>query len=516
MSLPKLPISIQHFEVLRQENYLYIDKTKFVYELMDDGGAFFLSRPRRFGKSLFVSTLAAVANGERALFENTWIEDKWDWQRKYPILHFQFASIGFKDIGLEAAIVRQLKIFCKMYAIETDTNSVQHLFVALLTGLSAQKGKIVLLIDEYDKPIISYMEEHKQTQALENQEIMRNFYGVLKDFGNCLHLTFITGVSKFSRVSLFSEVNHLEDLTLDTRFATALGYTQREVEDSFEAHIQAFLDKNTTFTRQKLLEKVKIWYNGYSWDGTTTVYNPFALLNFFKKRQFTNHWFATGTPLFLTHVLLDKGQTDFENTVVSADFLEQYSLENMQSAALLFQTGYLTIKDLNEEDNTLVLDFPNFEVQQSFYQYLMSYLGQKERDSRITMRNLGQCLEENDLSKAYYIMQDMFNVLPYEVYKASNEALYHGLVHILFHYLGLNIESEVHTKYGRLDAVVQTTNHVYIMEFKYNKTAAVAMQQIKQKDYASKYRESGKIIVGIGINFVKKSRSLDEWVVEIL
>ena len=514
MKLPKLPIGIQHFTTIRQENYLYIDKTEFVHKLADDGGAFFLSRPRRFGKSLFVHTLAELAAGRRDLFEGTWIADKWDWQRKYPVLHFKFAEMSFKEVGLTAAILKTLRTMCATHGIVPETDDLKDLFVQLLTELAAKEGKIVLLIDEYDKPIIQYMESHKMPQAIENQEIMRNFYGPLKDKGDCLHLVFITGVSKFTKVSLFSEVNHLKDLTLDERFATAFGCTQTELEAHFEPHTQHFLQKNPEYTHEILLEEVKLWYNGYSWDGKTSVYNPFGLLNFFDNGQFMNYWIATGTPLFLPYLLLNKGQTEFENIVVSHVFLEQYNLETIQSSALLFQTGYLTVKSMDKKEQTMTLDFPNKEVRESFYQFLISYLGQQETDSKITVAELRNAFHNDNLQEVYYILCEFFDALPYDVYKASNEALYHGLIHILFKYMGVNIESEVHTKRGRLDAVVQTNTHVYIFEFKFNKSAEIAMTQLKNRKYADKFRASGKKIIGIGLNFTEATRSMDEWIVE--
>ncbi len=475
-----------------------------------------MSRPRRFGKSLFVHTLAELAAGNRELFEGLWIADKWDWSRKYPVLHFKFAAMSFRDMGLRQALLEELQDMCAANNITPRTNDLKKLFTQLLTDLSAKQGKIVLLIDEYDKPIIEYMEAHKMPKAFENQDIMRNFYSTLKDAGDCLHLTFITGVSKFAKIFLFSEVNHLTDLTLDKRFATAFGYTQTEVEAHFEPHIQYGLTENPEFTRETFLEKIKLWYNGYSWDGKTSVYNPFGLLNFFDKAQFMNYWFATGTPLFLTHLLLNKGQAEFEDCMVPPNFLDQYNLETIQSSALLFQTGYLTIKSINKEDGAMTLNFPNMEVRESFYQFLISYLGQQETDSKITLQYLKQALQVNDLERAFYILQSVFDSLPYDVYRASNEALYHGLIHILFQYMGMNIQSEVHTKFGRLDASVETQTHVYLFEFKFNKTAEEAMQQLKKRNYAAKFRTNGKKIIGIGLNFTEKNRSLDEWIVKEL
>ena len=262
--LPDLPIGIQHFHVLKGENYLYIDKTEAVHQLADKGGAFFLSRPRRFGKSLFLHTLSDLALGKREFFNDTWIEGKWDWTRKYPVLHFKFASMSFQGMGLEGAILFVLKAMCEKHEITPKTEEIKALFEQIIREVFAKNGKIFLLIDEYDKPIISYLETYKIPQAIENQVIMRNFYSCLKDCGDCIHLTFITGVSKFARVSLFSDLNHLQDLTLNNSFATVFGYTQTEVEAHFEPYIAKFLTENPDFTREAFLEKVKLWYNGYS------------------------------------------------------------------------------------------------------------------------------------------------------------------------------------------------------------------------------------------------------------
>jgi hypothetical protein len=505
MELPKLPIGIQHFDDLRSKNYLYIDKTEFVYKLMNNGGYFFLSRPRRFGKSLFLHTMAKLAEGRHDLFKDLWIEDN------YPVLHFKFASMDFQTLGLYEAMLRDLRKKYAAFDLVPKSDSVKELFEQLLQELSAKKGKIVLLIDEYDKPIIEYLESQTMDTAYENQAIIKNFYSCLKDAGDCFHLVFITGISKFVRVSLFSELNHLADLTLDRRFTTAFGYTQTEVEAHFEPHIQDFLIENPAFTRNTLLEKVKIWYNGYSWDAKTTMYNPFGLLNFFDKHEFFNFWFSTGTPTFLLKKMFNEDAFDCEGIEVDSLFIDQYSLENIEFTSLLFQTGYLTIKSKTEEGN-YILGYPNREVSDSMYRFILTTFKHK-RDGGVTMQHLAKCFRQNDLEKAYYLLQNVFNTLPYDVYKASNEALYHGLIHILFQYMGLNIESEVHTKFGRLDAVVQTNTHVFIFEFKFNKTSEAAMEQLKKRDYAAKFRESGKTIIGIGLNFTEKNRAIDDWVI---
>ena len=511
-----LPIGIQHFDKLREEGYLYIDKTEFVHQLADRGGAFFLSRPRRFGKSLFLSTLDNLLLGRKDLFEGLWIYDKWDWTRKYPIIRISFMELSYETDGFEGAIRIFLKQSLKKYNVQLpDEESIKILFQTLIKHLHEHYGKVVLLIDEYDKPIIDYLETHKLEQAKINQAAMKSFYSTLKDYSNLFHLTFITGVSKFAKVSLFSDLNHLKDLTLEPNFSTSCGYTQQEMENNFEEYLQKYQDKYEGTSRAEMLLDIKKWYNGYSWDGVTSVYNPFGLLLFLSSSQLSNYWFDSGTPTFLMHLLLGRGEYDFENYEATASFINQYSLENIQTASLLFQTGYLTIKSRDKYDN-LVLDYPNLEVRDSFYQFLITYYGQRNRDSKVTVRELGKAFLNNDLEEAQYWIKVVFDGLPYDVFTKQNESLYHGLVHILFQYIGLNVESEVHTKRGRLDAVVHTATHVYIFEFKWNKSAEEAMAQIKKRDYASKYRHLNKKIIGIGLNFKKEERDFDEWIIEEL
>jgi hypothetical protein len=514
MQSKKLPIGVQTFLKMREGDYLYIDKTEWVHKIADNGGAFFLSRPRRFGKSLFLSTIFELVTGNRALFEGTWIADKWDWTRRNPVLYFKFASMGFKDIGLNDAILLTLKDYCAEYDITPKHEKIHLLFKQLLQELSEKHGKVVLLIDEYDKPIIEYMETHKLPQAKENQDIMKNFYGTLKDAEPYLHLTFITGVSKFARVSLFSDLNHLRDLTLSGEFATAFGHTQTEMEQYFAGHIADFLAENSNYTHESFLQKVKIWYNGYSWDGKTSVYNPFGLATFFQEKAFRNYWFTSGTPTFLLKIIFNQAIFDCEYIETEPLFLEQYSLDNIEFVSLLFQTGYLTIKEMRD-DGTMILSYPNLEVRESMYRFILTEFKHKGSGG-VTMLHLNKAFRENDMDTAFYLLQTVFNTLPYDVYAASSEALYHGLIHILFNYMGLNIESEVHTKRGRADAVVQTDTHIFIFEFKFNKSPEAAMAQLKNRDYAAKFRASGKKIIGIGLNFSDVNRALDEWLVEEL
>jgi hypothetical protein len=492
---------------------------------MDMGGAYFLSRPRRFGKSLFLSTIKQLALGRQDLFVDTWIADKWDWSRKYAVVHFSFTLIDFQaEGGLERGILSALKQHYQLLGVRMLKElSMKEQFAYLINRLHAKHGKIVLLVDEYDKPIIQYLEFDKLAQAKENQEIMRTFYSVLKDLGDCIHLVFITGVSKFSKVSIFSDLNHLTDMTMMPRFATAFGYTQTEMEAHFDAHLQNFVVQNPEYTQESLLEKIKVWYNGFSWDGKTSVYNPFGLLTFFNHGQFLNFWFQSGTPRFLVERMKLVEKFDWEMVTVEPSFSDKYDLQNVEINALLFQTGYLTIKEWQED--VLVLGFPNKEVRDSMYRSLLSTITEMRDSSQIAVYKLAKAFDENDLERVEEIIQNMFQQLPYDVFpdnlndrenrraEQHSEALLHGIIHVLFKYLGVTVESEVHTARGRADAIVFAKTHIFIFEFKIGKTAAEAMEQLKTRNYAAKYTEMGKTITLCALNFDKKYREWDEWLI---
>ncbi|MEY4905362.1 MAG: hypothetical protein RLZZ292_3177, partial [Bacteroidota bacterium] len=376
-------------------------------------------------------------------------------------------------------------------------------------------GKIVILIDEYDKPLIDYLEQHNLDIARANQKVMKNFYSTLKDSSSMIELLFITGVSKFSKVSLFSDLNYLRDLTVHPLTATTFGYTEEELQHSFKEYLDDFLKENTDFTYATLLENIKEWYNGYSWDGKTSVYNPYGFLLFLTNKRFDNYWFSSGTPTFLIHKALEQNFYTVENRTTTLAFLEQYSLDNVELTSLFFQTGYLTIKELDIWGN-VVLDYPNREVRDSMYQFLMTYMGQRNVDSKVTVRHLNKAFMDNDLAEAKEIIQNVFYDLPYDVFQRQGEGLYHGLIHVLFKYVGLDVESEVHTARGRADAIVKTPTHIYIFEFKLNRSPNAAMVQLKQRNYASKFRSTGKEIIGIGLNFSQKTKNFGKWLIEKL
>jgi len=482
-------------------------KTEAIYQLTQSGKFFFLSRPRRFGKSLTLSTLKALFQAKKELFDDLWIQDHWDWTQEHPVIHISFSSIGYKELGLEKAIEIRLKEVAKEANIVLKKKGISQLFEELIKEL-AQKNEVVLLIDEYDKPIIDYLDN--LPQAKENQKILKSFYSIIKDTGYAIRFLMITGVSKFSKVSIFSELNNLEDITLDWRFSALVGLTQEEVEHNFENHIQASQERLKT-NRIQLLKEIKDWYNGYSWDGEIFVYNPFSLLNFFQKSAFHNFWFSTGTPTFLINLLKERNLYDLGKSEVGQAAFDSFDIEHIDSYSLLFQTGYLTIKQI-EPFGLYMLDFPNREVKDSMLQYLVAGFsnGAYSQSTPIVLK-LRKAFLANNYNKIITIINSLFKSIPSHIFIKEKEAYYHSVVFLVFQYLGQFIEAEINTSDGRIDAVVQTDNHVYILEFKLDESADVAIQQIQEKGYTQKYQSLEKQIVGLGINFSSTTKSVEDW-----
>ena len=345
-----LPISRQSFRDLREDNCIYVDKTQHIYNLCTQGKMYFLSRPRRFGKSLLLSTMKELFEGSQSLFNDTWIADKWNWTQKNPVIYMSFLNVPYHTMGLEAGIRYFLLEQYKEKGIDSEgITDISLLFTRLIKQLHDKLGKVVILIDEYDKPIIDYLEFHKMPQAKINQEVLGLFYGALKEADVYIRLLFITGISKFTRVSLFSKLNNVNDLTVNPNYATMLGYTQTELEENFSDYLDESLTVFPHYTPQELLDKIKMWYNGYSWDGKTRLYNPFGILLFFSNQDFQGFWFQTGTPTFVVKKILEQGSFQIENIETNINFLNQYSLDNVELTSLLFQTGYLTIKEKMED-----------------------------------------------------------------------------------------------------------------------------------------------------------------------
>ena len=503
----KLPIGIQSFREIRKHQLLYVDKTEAIYRLTESGKYFFLSRPRRFGKSLTLSTLKELFTGQKELFDGLWIQNHWDWTQIHPVIHISFSSIGYKTMGLETALNTILDKEASRFGLELTSNNYDQKFKELIEKLST-KNKVVLLIDEYDKPIIDYLNDLPQAES--HQQILKSFYSILKDSDDYIRFLMITGVSKFSKVSIFSELNNLTDLTIHPKFTTLVGYTQAELEHYFEEGFQelrGILAPTTT----ELLQLVKDWYNGYSWDGKNFVYNPFSILSFFGAGEFQNFWFSTGTPTFLIDLLKKRNIYNLGATEVGQAAFDSFDIKNIETYSLLFQTGYLTIKRV-EPFGLYVLDFPNREVKDSMLQYLVAGFnyGSYAQTTPIVLK-LRKAFLENDYHKIITIINSLFKSIPSHIFIKEKEAYYHSVVFLVFQYLGQFIEAEVNTSDGRIDAVVQTDTHVYILEFKLDESAEEAIQQIQEKGYGEKYQSLEKQIVSFGINFSSTTKSVEGW-----
>jgi len=370
--MKKLPIGIQTFRDIIDDDYLYIDKTGEIYKLLTEGGKYyFLSRPRRFGKSLMVSTLKEIFSGNKELFKDLWIYDKWGWE-KYPVIHLDFLGLQY---GNKEELIETLEFMvdggARAYGVQLKEKRYDKRFKELIEALS-RKNKVVILVDEYDKPIIDNIENREV--AWENRNVLRTFYESIKGAYQYLKFVFITGVSKFSQVSIFSGLNNLTDITLDEKFSTLLGYTEDDFRHYFGNEVEKMSDL-WAVSSDELLEKVRRWYNGYSWDGTNTLYNPVSIHYFISRQEFGNYWFSTATPTFLIKIIREKGLPimEFENIEMESNEFDSYDVDNIQVTPLLFQAGYLTVKKVEVDvgEKTYYLSYPNKEVRESFLKHFL-------------------------------------------------------------------------------------------------------------------------------------------------
>lgn len=360
----KYPIGIQDFDKIREGGYLYIDKTQLIHKLIDSGSYYFLSRPRRFGKSLLLSTISAIFSGKKDLFEGLWIHDQWNWEQKHPVIRISFSDIGISTLGLTAAIYNALNINASRLGINLTAVTYDQQFRELIEK-AAVKGKVVILIDEYDKPITDNLENLEKVD--ENRSILKSLYSVLKDADPYIRLLLMTGVSRFTKVSIFSDLNNLYDITLNPNYVNLIGITQSELESNFSKEITAFKLKNPD-----ILTELKTWCNGYSWDGINRVYNPFSLLSYMGSGIIQNFWYQTGTPTWLVKLMRENKEFQLDDIRVSENTLGNFNMEHIASIPALFQTGYLTIKSYDEKKRLYSLGYPNMEVEGSLTDSLLS------------------------------------------------------------------------------------------------------------------------------------------------
>lgn len=500
----KYPIGIQTFQEIIEEDYVYIDKTKSVYKLISEGKIYFLSRPRRFGKSLLISTLKAVFQGKKELFKGLFIENKIQW-KSYPVVHLSLNSISDKGTDLSIALSDMVNSNAQKYEISIESRTLGGRFAELLRKLSAQ-GKVVLLIDEYDKPLISFLEDMETFEK--NRNILKEFYGVIKDADEYLKFVFITGVSRFARVSIFSDLNNLSDISMDENFCDICGYSEADMHHYFTERI-AEIAKKTKITTEELFENVRKKYNGYNFYGDIRMYNPWSVLNFLRTGELDNYWFTTGTPTFLTQ-FADRFQVSAEGVKVDKTELGMLRFDEKGMNTLLYQTGYLTL-DEEIDKGLFTLRHPNEEVSESFTRFLLAEITNLStgtvRSIALDVRN---ALKTKDKAKFQAAINPIFSSIPYHIFNKGKEAYYHSVMHLVFMMLHYNIQSEISTNVGRIDSVIALWNEVWIFEFKLNSTAEIAYNQIVTNNYAGQYLNSGKEIYGVGVNFDSDKKCITE------
>ena len=513
----KLPIGIQDFESIRKDDYLYVDKTEYIYELVHNGKPYFLSRPRRFGKSLFLSTLRAYFEGRKELFEGLKIvelEKDSVWQ-EYPVFYIDFNKRNFKaDSALEEVLDVHLREWESVYGDEEKNSPLEIRFQYLIKKAAETTGKnAVVLVDEYDKPLL----EAADTEMTEhNKSVFKGFFSTLKSYDRYLKFVFITGVTKFSKVSIFSDLNQLNDISLDARYSGICGITEAELKDCFIPETRSLAEAKD-ITIKECLNELKKMYDGYHFhQNAEGVYNPFSLLNAFDKKEFGMYWFATGTPTFLVERLKESGfdakQFTTDDYYEEESSLTDYRIDNENPVPLFYQTGYLTIKDYDEEFRSYALGYPNEEVKYGFLKSLAPYYLCAENTSRpLDVRNFVKDIRKGDTDSLRDKFTALFARLPYPNDEKIVEQNFQNVIYIVFMLLGQFVLTEIHSAKGRADCILETDDYVYIFEFKRDATADEALKQIEEKGYAGSYAADNRKLLKIGVNFNSKERIIDDW-----
>jgi hypothetical protein len=511
--MKKLPIGIQDFKYLIEHNYLYVDKTKYIYDLINRGKVYFMSRPRRFGKSLTISTLYYLFKGEKKLFENTWIYDKWDWQEK-PVIRMSMSDTDSDTVALlKESLYENIEEIYREHNLEIDSKILKIAVKRLFSKLHDKYGKrVVVLIDEYDKPILDHL--HNPEKAEKTREILRNFYSSFKDADPYIDFIMLTGITKFTKVGIFSTLNNLMDISTHFRYAQMMGYTQKELETHFNAYFEE-ATQLMTVKKNLLQTQIKNYYNGFSFDGKAFVYNPFSILNFFNSYTFSNYWIESGSPSFIinyakTHQIK---VNEIIGTYIQKDILNTYEIEEAPPVSFLLQAGYLTFKDRDDKKGYLI-DYPNKEVRDAFSQLLMlSEYNLKDKTSNDIRLNINEGLETGNFEKIFLQMQRTLSNIPYNLFETREkyemeddfakrrESFYHSVILTMFWAAGINVKAEELSNLGRSDLILEYEKDVYIIELK-KQPAEVPIKgvlkklqddfgtkssQIREKNYAGKY-----------------------------
>ncbi|XWN35623.1 MAG: AAA family ATPase [Roseivirga sp.] len=517
--MKKLPIGIQSIGDILTEGYVYVDKTQFALQMIESGKHYFLSRPRRFGKSLFLSTLKEIFRGNKELFKGYHIYNShYDWQ-PYPVLHLDFSEILNESTqDLKDSLKRTLAAIATDHETRVEVPSAQEGLKYLIKALSKEQ-RVVILIDEYDAPLIDHLKRPEVAEA--NRELLRSFYRVLKSQEEHIRFTFVTGITKFSQVSLFSAPNHLNDITMYHEYATMMGYTEEEVVQYFDEHIELITAKRNEqgeqTSEEEVLTEIKAWYNGYRFsEAESYVYNPFSTLKFLETKQPKSYWYVTGTPSFLIEQVRRHPEAVVPlagTSVRESQLMDISSLEEIDLKALMFQAGYLTIQAYQpgdeDEEGSYTLDFPNREVRRAFFSSL------SKEFARVDPRSVSRAAKQLRADLVAYRLEAFvsainvhFAKVPYHAARQTKEGFYQAIFLTYLELSGIRTQAEIVTNKGRIDLMCELEGAIYIFELKVDQSAAIAMEQVQVQEYSKRYRQVGKQIVVMGISFSSKTRDI--------
>lgn len=510
------PIGIQNFESLRNDNYFYVDKTKLIYQLARSGRYYFLSRPRRFGKSLLISTLEAYFEGKKELFKGLAIENlEKDWI-KYPILHLDLNIEKYNSPdSLDKILNDKLEYWESIYGTRPSETSFSLRFAGIVRRAYEQTGqRVAILVDEYDKPML---------QSIGNEELQRSFrdtlkpfYGVLKSMDGCIKFALLTGVTKFGKISVFSDLNNLNDISMDERYIEICGITEKEIHENLEDELHE-LARRQKMTYDEVCKELKECYDGYHFvEDSIGLYNPFSLLNTFDKMKFGSYWFETGTPTYLVELLKQNHYSlqRIAHEETDADVLNSIDSASQNPVPVIYQSGYLTIKGYDRRFGMYRLGFPNREVEEGFIKFLLPYYANVDKiESPFQISKFVHEVEQGDYDAFFRRLQSFFADTPYELVR-DLELHYQNVLFIVFKLIGFYVKAKYHTSEGRIDLILQTDQFVYIMEFKLDGTAEEAIKQINDKHYAQAFNADKRKLYKIGINFSNKTRNIERWIME--
>lgn len=510
----KYPIGVQNFTNLRQSEYVYVDKTHLIYRLVSTGKYYFLSRPRRFGKSLLVSTMEAYFKGQKELFKGLAIEDMEKEWNEYPVLHFDLNAKKFDAVeDLYELVGRQLERYELQYETVAVDQSLDGRFYNLVMSIADKTHKrVVILVDEYDKPLLQTIGNSELQNTY--REILKAFYGVMKSCDGQIHFGFLTGVTKFGKVSVFSDLNNLDDISMDPAYYEICGISENELNEYFDTEIGELAEVNE-LTKEQAYDRLRSEYDGYHFcENVSGIYNPFSVLSTLRKNRFGNYWFETGTPTYLVELLK---KSDFQ-----LDRIDGYKtgkdvlngIDPDSPVAMIYQSGYVTIKDYDSEFDLVTVGFPNKEVERGFLLFLLPfYTNLKKEDSNFFVSRAVQALKNGDAEVFMSYMKSLLAGYPYDLIK-DTENHYQNVVYLTLKLMSVYlVDAEFRTSDGRIDLLVRTDKYIYVMEFKYNGSAQEAMDQIESKEYPLPFAMDSRTIIKVGVNFSGETRNIENWII---